>query len=187
MSTQASGKEKTPLTHGLTVKKSEDFSEWYNQVVQKAELADHAPIHGFMVIRPNAYALWENIQHFFNAIIEKRGVRNAYFPLLIPESFFKKEAEHFEGLKPRSRGSNEKMTRKSASPFARRAKPSCITRSRSGFVRIAICRCVLISGATCSVGKSSKPNYFCARASFCGKKDIARMPPTKSVEKKPWR
>ncbi|HZX33810.1 MAG TPA: proline--tRNA ligase [archaeon] len=85
---------------GLTVKKSGDFSEWYNQVVLKAELADYAPIRGFMVIKPNGYALWEKIQEHFNAVLEKHGVRNAYFPLLIPKSFFEKEAEHAKGFEP---------------------------------------------------------------------------------------
>lgn len=85
---------------GLTVKKEEDFSEWYTQVVQKAELADYAPIRGFMIIRPNAYSIWQSIQDNFNATLKKKGVKNAYFPLLIPDSFFKREAEHAEGFAP---------------------------------------------------------------------------------------
>ena len=87
-------------TLGLTVKKNEDFSEWYNQVVLKAELADYGPIKGFMVIRPNGYSLWEGIQSYFNKVLDKHKVSNAYFPLLIPESFFKKEAEHAKGFEP---------------------------------------------------------------------------------------
>lgn len=87
-------------TKGLTVKKNEDFSEWYTQVVQKAELADYAPIRGFMVIRPRAYALWEQIQAYFNNVLKAKGVENAYFPLLIPESFFKREAVHAHGFAP---------------------------------------------------------------------------------------
>jgi prolyl-tRNA synthetase len=85
---------------GLTVGKQENFSEWYNQVVLKAELADYAPIRGCMVIRPNAYMLWQGIQDYFNSVIKKKGVKNAYFPLLIPESFFRKEADHAEGFAP---------------------------------------------------------------------------------------
>jgi len=87
-------------TKGLTVKKSEDFSEWYTQVIQKAELADYSDVKGFMVIKPNGYSIWENIQKNFDKAIKKLGVRNAYFPLLIPESFFKKESEHAEGFSP---------------------------------------------------------------------------------------
>lgn len=85
---------------GITVKKEGDFSEWYTQVVQKAELADYAPIQGFMIIRPGAYAIWEKIQENFNSVLKKKGIPNAYFPLLIPESFFKKEAQHAKGFAP---------------------------------------------------------------------------------------
>jgi prolyl-tRNA synthetase len=85
---------------GITVKKEDDMPEWYSEVIQKAELADPAVVKGFMVIRPNAYILWEQIKSVFDERIKKMGVRNAYFPLLIPESFFKKEAEHAEGFAP---------------------------------------------------------------------------------------
>lgn len=85
---------------GLTIKKNENFSEWFTEVVQKAELADYSPVRGFMIIRPRAYALWENIQTDFNKTLKTKGVSNAYFPLLIPDSFFKKEAEHAEGFAP---------------------------------------------------------------------------------------
>lgn len=85
---------------GITVKKSDDFSEWYTQVVQKAELADYAPVQGCMVIRQNGYGLWENMKEALDKDFKKLGVRNAYFPQFIPESFLKKEAEHFEGFVP---------------------------------------------------------------------------------------
>ncbi|MEK6760319.1 MAG: proline--tRNA ligase [Nanoarchaeota archaeon] len=85
---------------GISVKKSEDISEWYSEVVQKAELADYSQVKGFMIIRPNAYSIWEKIQDYFDKYLKQKGVRNAYFPLLIPESFFKKEAEHAEGFEP---------------------------------------------------------------------------------------
>lgn len=85
---------------GLTVKKSENFSEWYGELLLKAELADYSPVRGFMIIRPRAYAIWEVIQKEFDSVIKKKGVQNAYFPLLIPDSFFKKEAQHAEGFAP---------------------------------------------------------------------------------------
>ena len=87
-------------TLGIMVKKSADFVEWYNQVVLKAGLADYAPIRGFMVIKPHGYAMWEKIQEYFNKVLDKRLVHNAYFPLLIPKSFFEKEAEHAVGFEP---------------------------------------------------------------------------------------
>ncbi len=80
--------------------KSEDFSKWYIELVQKAELADYTPMKGMMVIRPHGYAIWENIQRSLDARIKASGHVNAYFPLFIPESFLKKEAEHVEGFSP---------------------------------------------------------------------------------------
>ncbi|MEM2146980.1 MAG: proline--tRNA ligase [Candidatus Bathyarchaeia archaeon] len=85
---------------GITVKKSEDFSEWYTQVVLKSGLADYAPIKGCMIFRELSYAIWEKIQEIFNEKIKRIGHKNVYFPLFIPESFLKKEAEHFAGFVP---------------------------------------------------------------------------------------
>ncbi|MEM0057377.1 MAG: proline--tRNA ligase [Candidatus Bathyarchaeia archaeon] len=85
---------------GVTVKKSEDLSEWYTQVIVKSGLADYAPIKGCMVFRELSYAIWEKIQQIFNEKIKRTGHKNVYFPLFIPESFLKKEAEHFAGFVP---------------------------------------------------------------------------------------
>ncbi|KYK37821.1 MAG: proline--tRNA ligase [Theionarchaea archaeon DG-70] len=85
---------------GITIKKEENFPEWYNQVVLKAELADYSPIKGCMVIRPYGYQIWEKIQAFLDRRIKETGHQNAYFPLFIPETFFKREAEHVEGFSP---------------------------------------------------------------------------------------
>jgi len=81
-------------------KRSEDYSRWYTDVVQKAELADYGPAKGTMVIRPYGYAIWENIRNIADRKFKETGHVNAYFPLLIPESFMKKEAEHIEGFAP---------------------------------------------------------------------------------------
>ena len=87
-------------TKGLSVKKEDNFVDWYSELLLKAELADYAPTRGFMIIRPRAYSIWEQIQKNFDAVIKEKGVQNAYFPLLIPDSFFKKEAKHAEGFSP---------------------------------------------------------------------------------------
>ncbi len=79
---------------------SENFSEWYNQIVQKAELADYAPVRGCMVVRPYGWALWENIQQALDKRFKATGHSNAAFPLLIPMSFLQKEKEHVEGFSP---------------------------------------------------------------------------------------
>jgi prolyl-tRNA synthetase len=79
-------------------KRSEDYSRWYQDVIQTAELAEHSPVRGCMVIRPNGYAIWENIQRILDARFKELGHVNAYFPLLIPKSFMAREAEHVEGF-----------------------------------------------------------------------------------------
>ena len=80
--------------------RSEDYSRWYHDVVLKAELADYAPVKGCMVIRPYGYAIWEKMQRQLDDRFKETGHVNAYFPLFIPESFMKKEAEHVEGFAP---------------------------------------------------------------------------------------
>lgn len=85
---------------GITVSKKADFSEWFTQVVLKAELADYAPVKGFMVLRPNGYALWEHIRTSLDRRFKATGHRNAYFPALVPEDLLRKEAEHFAGFTP---------------------------------------------------------------------------------------
>ncbi len=87
-------------TLGITVKKDENFSEWYTQVIQKADLADYTSVSGCIVFKPYSYEIWEKIQAFLDNKFKKSGVKNAYFPLLIPESLLKKEKEHVEGFTP---------------------------------------------------------------------------------------
>lgn len=77
-----------------------DFPQWYTDVVLKTELVDYGPVKGTMVIRPYGYAIWEKIQEYLNKEFKKVGVKNAYFPMFIPESFLKKEAKHVEGFAP---------------------------------------------------------------------------------------
>jgi prolyl-tRNA synthetase len=80
--------------------RAEDFSEWYNQLVLKADLADYAPVRGCMVVKPYGWALWENITSWLDAEFKKTGHVNAAFPTLIPMSFFEKEKDHVEGFAP---------------------------------------------------------------------------------------
>lgn len=79
---------------------TQDFPQWYTDVVLKTELVDYGPVKGTMVIRPYGYAIWENIQAELNRRFKARGVKNAYFPMFIPESYLKREAEHVEGFAP---------------------------------------------------------------------------------------
>ena len=93
--------------------RSQDYSQWYVDLVLKAELADYAPVKGCMVIRPRGYAIWEKIQRTLDGLFKETGHTNAYFPLLIPESFLKQEAEHVEGFAPElavvTHGGGEKL------------------------------------------------------------------------------
>ena len=82
------------------VPREKSFSDWYVDLILKAKLADYSDVKGSMVIRPNGYAIWENMQRVLDRMFKETGHRNAYFPLLIPESFIKKESEHVEGFAP---------------------------------------------------------------------------------------
>ncbi len=79
---------------------ADDFPQWYQDILNKAELAENGPVRGTMVIRPYGYAIWEGMQAAMDARIKAAGAANAYFPLFIPESFLRKEAEHVEGFSP---------------------------------------------------------------------------------------
>ncbi len=79
---------------------SEDFNEWYTDIIQQAQLADYSPVKGSMVIRPYGYSIWESVQAYLDKRFKETGHQNAYFPLFIPNSFIQKEAEHVEGFSP---------------------------------------------------------------------------------------
>ena len=80
--------------------RSEDYSKWYNEIVQRAEMASYSPVRGSMVIRPYGYTLWENMQAGLDRRFKATGHQNAYFPLFIPMSFLQKEKEHVAGFAP---------------------------------------------------------------------------------------
>lgn len=82
----------------ITPTRSEDFPEWYQQVIKAADMAENSPVRGCMIIKPYGYAVWENIQKNFDAMIKDMDVDNAYFPLLIPMEFMSREAEHVDGF-----------------------------------------------------------------------------------------
>jgi len=85
---------------GITVKKSENFDEWYIQVILRSEFADYSDVSGCMIFRPDAYFVWEQMQRFTDEQFKKAGIKNVYFPLFIPEKFLVKEKEHLEGFSP---------------------------------------------------------------------------------------
>jgi len=85
------------MSKGLT-SREEDYSQWYNEIVGKADMAEHSAVRGCMVIKPYGYAIWENMQAALDKMFKETGHSNAYFPLFIPKSFFSKEASHVEGF-----------------------------------------------------------------------------------------
>ena len=85
---------------GITASKDNDFSEWYTQVVLKANLTDYAPVKGLIVLRPDGYSIWESLKTTFDKRFSQIGIRNGFLPVLIPESLLGKEQKHFEGFNP---------------------------------------------------------------------------------------
>ena len=82
----------------ITPTRDDDFSQWYQQVIKAADMAENSPVRGCMIIKPYGFSLWENMQRVFDDMIKEHGVQNAYFPLLIPLSFISREADHVEGF-----------------------------------------------------------------------------------------
>ena len=103
-------KEITPM--------EKDFAQWYTDVILKTDMVDYSPVRGCMVIKPYGYSVWEGIQKAADWRFKKTGHKNAYFPLLIPESFLRKEADHFEGFVPEvlwvTQGGSEELTERLA-------------------------------------------------------------------------
>jgi prolyl-tRNA synthetase len=85
---------------GITAKKATDLSEWYTQAVTKAELADYGAVKGFIILRPYGHSIWDKIKDHLDRRLKETGHSNAYFPLLVPESYLQKEATHFKGFTP---------------------------------------------------------------------------------------
>ena len=83
---------------GITEKKDTNFSEWYTQVVLKTQLADYAPVKGFMVLRPYGYSIWESIKAILDKQFKATGHQNSFLPVLIPENLLRREEEHFQGF-----------------------------------------------------------------------------------------
>src|SRR3954451_5913130 len=147
---------------------AEDFPRWYQDVVAKGQLAENGPVRGTMVIRPWAYGIWELLQRALDDRIKASGARNAYFPVLIPESFLRREAEHVEGFstelavvtvaggrevpgaavgRPTAGG-----TPPSRRPCARRRRRSSTPPSRAGSPATATFRSRSTSGPTSCAG-----------------------------------
>ena len=152
---------------------SQDYSQWYLDVVQKAQLMDYAPVKGCMVIRPYGYTLWENMKQRLDARIKATGHVNAYFPLFIPESLLQKEAEHVEGFAPEvawvTHGGNEKLTERLV---VRPTSETIICEMYSRWIQSYRDLPVLIN-QWCNVVRWEKVTRPFAHLSSCGRKVTA--------------
>ena len=97
---QSQKKRNEDLSMKKITKRMDDYSQWYSDIIVAADLAEHSPVRGCMVIKPYGYAIWEKIQEVLNKMLKEKGVENAYFPLFIPEEFIKRETEHIDGFSP---------------------------------------------------------------------------------------
>src|SRR3546814_16542878 len=115
------------MSKGITSRK-EDYSQWYNELVSKADLAEHSAVRGCMVIKPYGYAIWEKMQAALDKMFKDTGHSNAYFPLFIPKSFFTKEASHVEGFTTECAVVTHYRLKRSAE---RRVGIECVSKCRS--------------------------------------------------------
>ena len=178
-------------------KRSENYSQWYNDLVVKADLAEQSAVRGCMVIKPYGYAIWEKMQRQLDDMFKETGHVNAYFPLLIPKSFLSREAEHVEGfakecavvthyrLKNAEDGSGVVVdpAAKLEEELIIRQKQLSGILIKTGFNLIVTCLFFAISGRTFSVGKCVLV-CSCVLLNSCGKKDILPMLLAKKLKKK---
>ncbi len=129
--------------------RSEDYSKWYNELVVKADLAEQSAVRGCMVIKPYGYAIWESIQAELDRRFKEKGVKNAYFPLLIPKSFLSREAEHVEGFaKECAVVTHHRLMNDPNGKSVLPRRRSSGARIKTGSRRTAICRSFATSGVT---------------------------------------
>lgn len=172
-------------------KRSENYSQWYNDLVVKADLAEQSAVRGCMVIKPYGYAIWEKMQRTLDDMFKETGHVNAYFPLLIPKSFLSREAEHVEGfakecavvthyrLKNAEDGSGvvvDPAAKLEEELIIRPTSETIIgTLIKTGYTHIATSPFFATNGQTCSAGKCAHA-CSCAPPNSYGRKDTPHTP-----------
>ena len=173
------------------VTKAEDnYSQWYNDLVVKAGLAENSAVRGCMVIKPYGYAIWEKMQAALDKMFKDTGHQNAYFPLFIPKSFFSKEADHVEGFAkecavvthyrlkndPEDKGVVVDPDAKLEEELiVRPTSETIIWNTYKGWIQSATCRSSATSGRTSYAGRCA-PACSCARRNFSGRRATRPMP-----------
>lgn len=180
-------------------KRSENYSQWYNELVVKADLAEQSAVRGCMVIKPYGYAIWEKIQRQLDDMFKETGHVNAYFPLLIPKSFLSREAEHVEGfakecavvthhrLKNAPDGSGVIVDPEAKLEEELIIRPTSETiigiLIRIGLIPIVTCLSCATNGQMLCGGRCV-PVCSCVLRSSCGRKDIRLMRPARKQKRK---
>ena len=175
-------------------KRSENYSQWYNELVVQADLAEQSAVRGCMVIKPYGYSIWEKMHDILDKMFKETGHTNAYFPLFIPKSFFSREADHVEGFAKECAVVTHYRLRTNADKTAVEVDPEAkleeelIVRPTSETIIWNTYRnwVKLTSGQMLSVGKCV-PVYSFVLPNSCGRKVIPHMLPRKRLWKKPTR
>ena len=167
-------------------KRSENYSQWYDDLVVKADLAERSAVRGCMVIKPYGYAIWEKMQQILDRKFKETGHVNAYFPLFIPKSFLSREAEHVEGFaKECAVVTHHRLMTNPDGPGvvvdpSARLEEELVVRPTSETI---ICLSFATSGRMSSAGRCAPGFSSVLRNSF-GRKDILRMPPVKRLRQR---
>ena len=182
--------------------REENYSQWYNDLVVKAGLAEGSAVRGCMVIKPYGYAIWEKMQRQLDTMFKETGHENAYFPLFIPKSFFSKEAHHVEGFAkecavvthyrlkndPDGKGVVVDPDAKLEEELIVRQLPKRLSGIpiKIGYNLTATCRFCVTSGPMSCAGKCVRA-CSCVRPNSCGKRGIPRMKRVRRRSPKPKR
>lgn len=183
-------------------KSDENYSQWYNDLVVKAGLAENSAVRGCMVIKPYGYAIWEKMHDALDKMFKDTGHQNAYFPLFIPKSFFSKEAHHVEGFAkecavvthyrlkndPEGKGVVVDPDAKLEEELIVRPTSETIIWNtyKTGSNRTATCRSSATSGRTSCAGRCVRA-CSCVPPSSCGRRVIRRMPRARRPSRRPKR
>jgi prolyl-tRNA synthetase len=175
--------------HAISPTRSDDYPEWYQQVIKASDMAERSPVRGCMVIKPWGYALWENIVQAMDGMFKETGVKNAYFPLFIPLSFMQKEADHVEGFAKECAVVTHHRLEKDATgalvPSGRLAEPLIVRPTSETIIADAFSKWIssyrdlpiLLNQWGNVVRWEMRTRIFCARASSSGRRGTPPMPP----------
>ena len=164
-------------------KRSENYSQWYNDLVVKADLAEQSPVRGCMVIKPYGYAIWEKMQRQLDDMFKETGHVNAYFPLLIPKSYLSREAEHVEGFAKECAVVTHYRLKNAEDGSGVIVDPAAKLEEELIIRPIVTCLSCVTNGQMLCGGRCV-PVCSCVLRSSCGRKDIRLMRPARKQKRK---